>query len=221
MHRLRSAEAFKLSLLQHDMDELSGDMESINAFQAALEYYQPNSGGAGAISCAPPVPPLLAHQQPRNPLPHQQLQAPPWQSSLQGTTPWYDHLPLLSQCAFMLTTERSVCDFLQLCGEADRLVDKPIKTRVDVSYDDFDRETAVRLQALQQLQGMEELVAEKDRMIMQLVREKEAAADDMDQVSRASKDELSLWARCAECAPFCTAHCCGLTQVVTTISSTG
>jgi len=38
----------------------------------------------------------------------------------------------------------------QLCGEADRLATKAVKMTIDVAVDDFERETAKRLHALQQ-----------------------------------------------------------------------
>jgi hypothetical protein len=58
----------------------------------------------------------------------------------------------------------------ELCAEADRLSVKPLRTEVDVSADDFEREVASRNELASRYAALVDLVAAKDRIILQLLK---------------------------------------------------
>ena len=58
----------------------------------------------------------------------------------------------------------------ELCAEADRLSVKPLRTDVDVSPDDFEREVANRNELASRYAALVDLVAAKDRIILQLLK---------------------------------------------------
>jgi hypothetical protein len=58
----------------------------------------------------------------------------------------------------------------ELCAEADRLTGKPIKTDLDARSDDFERETASRIDLASKYQALVDLVAAKDRIILQMLK---------------------------------------------------
>lgn len=58
----------------------------------------------------------------------------------------------------------------ELCAEADRLSMKPVRTEVDVAADDFEREVANRNELSSRYAALIDLVAAKDRIILQLLK---------------------------------------------------
>ena len=58
----------------------------------------------------------------------------------------------------------------ELCAEADRLAVKPVRQEVDVAADDFEREVASRNELAQRYTALVDLVAAKDRIILQLLK---------------------------------------------------
>jgi len=58
----------------------------------------------------------------------------------------------------------------ELCAEADRLAVKPVRTEVDVSAEDFEREIANRNELSSRYAALVDLVAAKDRIILQLLK---------------------------------------------------
>ena len=58
----------------------------------------------------------------------------------------------------------------ELCAEADRLSVKHVRAEVDVSAEDFEREVAARNELSQRYAGLVDLVAAKDRIILQLLK---------------------------------------------------
>ena len=58
----------------------------------------------------------------------------------------------------------------ELCAEADRLSAKTIKAEVDVAADDFEREVANRNELAGRYAALTDLVAAKDRIILQLLK---------------------------------------------------
>jgi hypothetical protein len=58
----------------------------------------------------------------------------------------------------------------ELCAEADRLAVKPVRQDVDVAADDFEREVASRNELAQRYAALVDLVAAKDRIILQLLK---------------------------------------------------
>jgi hypothetical protein len=58
----------------------------------------------------------------------------------------------------------------ELCAEADRLSAKAIKTDLDVTADDFEREVANRNELSSRYAALVDLVAAKDRIILQLLK---------------------------------------------------
>jgi len=58
----------------------------------------------------------------------------------------------------------------ELCAEADRLSVKPVRTEVDVAADDFEREVANRNELSSRYAALIDLVAAKDRIILQLLK---------------------------------------------------
>lgn len=64
----------------------------------------------------------------------------------------------------------------ELCAEADRLSVKPIRTDVDVAADDFEREVANRNDLASRYAALVDLVAAKDRIILQLLKVRQRGA---------------------------------------------
>jgi hypothetical protein len=54
----------------------------------------------------------------------------------------------------------------------------------------------VRLEALRRFDAMGDLLTAKDKMIWQLLSDRQAAAADVDAVSAASSSEIAEWKRC-------------------------
>jgi len=155
LHKLRSAEAAKLAVLQADADALSTDVAAIDNFYTALQSYQPATapgegvaGGAGTGAGGGGAASALAGAIPAS----------------------YDTRQALE---FMRV-------YPELCAEADRLAAKSVKSEVDVRADDFERETAVRLGVVSRFNALVELVAAKDRIILQMLKEREGLTAERD-----------------------------------------
>ena len=58
----------------------------------------------------------------------------------------------------------------ELCAEADRLAVKHVRGEVDVAADDFEREVAARNELSHRYAGLVDLIAAKDRIILQLLK---------------------------------------------------
>jgi hypothetical protein len=171
LHRLRAVESSKQAILQHDAEGLASDIATIDRFYAALTSYQPqNNNGmipqstsnAGAGATA-----ISSGGAPPPPPP---------------SSPLYDtHLALDFMRAYP-----------ELCAEADRLTAKTVRQDIDVRSDDFERETASRIDLASKYQALVDLVAAKDRIILQMLREREAVLREResarDSVLRASSE---------------------------------
>ncbi len=152
LHRLRAAEASKMAVLQHDADTLVTDVAAIDGFYSALTSFQPNSAAGAA--------------------------------SLLGTASTAQQQGMGAVDAGALYDPHVALDFMraypELCAEADRLVGKAVKTEVDVRADDLDRETASRNDLATKYTALVDLVAAKDRIILQLLKERESVMRDRD-----------------------------------------
>jgi hypothetical protein len=57
------------------------------------------------------------------------------------------------------------------------------------------RETVVRQESLRKFDALNELLATKDQMIWKLLKERQAAATDLDTLAKTSSGELQEWKR--------------------------
>jgi hypothetical protein len=151
LHRLRAEEGAKQAILQRDADVLMSDIASIDRFYAALTSYQPSQSAAAAGLAAGG--PGGAAAVPNG----------GGAGGLVATTP----LGALYDPGLALEFNRA---YPELCAEADRLTGKPIKTDVEVRSDDFQRETASRIDLASKYQALVDLVAAKDRIILQMLK---------------------------------------------------
>jgi hypothetical protein len=184
LHRLRSAEALKASLLRHDMDVLAGDVAAIDRFAADLSSHA--SGGpqdtaaaaatGGAASDSGAAVQTLANRSSTGMMVSGQ--------GMGGVLSGDVHPP--RALGFMR-------QYPALCSEADRLLAKPVKQEVGVASGDFERETASRLALVEQVRALQELNDSKTSVIEALLREREAAAADVAAITQASNDEVQQW----------------------------
>ena len=168
LHRLRAVESSKQAILQHDAEGLASDIATIDRFYAALTSYQPQNNN-GMI-------PQSTSNAGAGATAISSGGAPPPSSPLYDT-----HLALDFMRAYP-----------ELCAEADRLTAKTVRQDIDVRSDDFERETASRIDLASKYQALVDLVAAKDRIILQMLREREAVLREResarDSVLRASSE---------------------------------
>lgn len=124
----------------------------------------------------------------------------------------------------------------ELCGEADRLASKSVKMTVDVAVDDFERETAERLHALQQcvaaprpalalwpashrrvrgvpwprFQAFKAMLEDRESVIAALDAEAEQARTDVQALQGKAKVEMEQMWKCVaqSLRPRCCYCCC-------------
>jgi len=154
LHRLRSAEALKQSLLAHEADAIAADVRAIDGFTSALMSVAPAAG-------APPG------------------SAPAGEA---------DHGRALG---FMRA-------YPELCADADRLLARPMRTEIEVSADDLERETATRAAVVRRHRALLDLLSAKDAIIHLLLREREAAASRAGSAHQSSAAEVRKWVGLAE-----------------------
>ena len=175
LHRLRSAEALKQSILRHDMDVLAGDIAAIDRFAGDLSSH----GGSPAADAA-----AASGEQEGN-----AVQTLANRGTVQGQG--------LQQVASGGVQPQRALGFMReypaLCSEADRLLAKHVKQDITVSAEDFERETASRLALVEQVAALRELNDSKTSVIEALLREREAAAADVAAITQASNDEVQQW----------------------------
>jgi len=167
LHRLRGAEALKLSLLKHDMDQLQHDVDEIDGFAKMLKADTLNNS-------------LSSNSNSKN-------------NNSNNNNIGLDHsvLPMSTRSKY-----------LEMCAEAERIVNKPFKTSIDVRADDFDRETVDRANLASQVEAANEAAAVKDQMVWMLLREREEYkekeklyADEINNISTESAKEIEEWVR--------------------------
>jgi hypothetical protein len=160
LHRLRSVEAFKLSLLNHDMTQLQHDIDEIDAFSDEMQGVD-----NGVTTSA----------------------SGPRQSTF--TDP-----------AAGVVTARG--RYLETCAEAERIINKPFKATTAVHADDYDREVADRLSMAREYDGMQDVLEEKDSMILKLMEEQKMGEERQNELtqkiedfSRRSRTEMEEWVK--------------------------
>jgi len=179
LHRLRSAEALKQSILRHDMDVLAGDIAAIDRFAGDLSSHSAVAGSEAAGAAAGDHDGTSAVQTLAN-RGHTMVQGQGLQQLVSGGVQPQRALGFMRE-------------YPALCSEADRLLAKHVKQDIAVSSEDFERETASRLALVDQVAALRELNDSKTSVIEALLREREAAAADVAAITQASNDEVQQW----------------------------
>jgi hypothetical protein len=163
LHRLRVAEGGKHQQLQADADTLQTDIAAIDAFYSGLLRFQ-QPAASNSLSTVTGLP-----------LPLGDTSAGMGGGMGSEGGALYDPAVALD---FMRA-------YPELCAEADRLSAKGLKAELAVRADDLPREVAARLETLQQHDALADLVAAKDRIILQLLRDRDRASETGAVASRA------------------------------------
>jgi hypothetical protein len=183
LHRLRASESAKQAVLGRDAETLAGDMAAIDRFYAALTSFQPHAASSAESAGAAEL-----------------------SAAMSGMGLGPGSMLHMYDPATALEFMRA---YPELCAEADRLTGKAIKGEIDVSADDFERETASRLDTVGRYAGVVDLVAAKDRIILQLLKEREVggrerevaaavldrAAAEREGYDRGKQGEVEHWMR--------------------------
>lgn len=169
LHRLRAAEAGKMSSLSTDLDALRSDMSAIDRFYASLRAHQPQSGALGSSAAGAAA--MTANAA---------AGAPPPAGA--GAL---DDAERSAALAFMRA-------YPDLCAEADRLIAKPVKTAIEIRADDLPREAVERLEVCAKHTALLDLVAAKDRILLQLIRERDELLSQVQQLEQDERKSASL-----------------------------
>ena len=167
LHRLRSAEAHKQSVLQHEMDSVAGDISAIDNFSqefAKLAFAPTSVENQSELVHRLADPQTTSEELKNNP--------PPTNKLLQ----------------FMRA-------YPGLCSEADRLVNKDWERETDDVSSELPNELKERMELIKKAKALEELNQNKNSVIEALVRERESATEDVASMSNASASELQEWMR--------------------------
>jgi len=177
LHRLRSVEAFKVSLLNHDMTQLQHDIDEIDAF---TDEMQGVDNGTTATTTN--------------------------NTNINSNTNSNTNTNTSNPSSFMnsqitgATTARG--RYLETCAEAERIINKPFKATTEVHADDYDREVADRLGMAREFNGMQDALEEKDRMLLKLLDEQKVdknrqteLTQKIEDFSRRSRAEMEEWVK--------------------------
>ena len=181
LHRLRSVEAFKLSLLNHDMTQLQHDIDEIDSFSNEMHGVDGGSGGSSLSGISKGSSSSSSSS-----------------SSRSSSSNPYGAMHSLSSTG--ATTARG--RYLETCAEGERIVQKPYKATTEVHADDYDREIADRLAMGREFHAMEEALEQKNDMVRDLMLEQEQYKNremeltaKIELFSQKSKDEMEEWVK--------------------------